>query len=294
MKNLPVLPICLSIFLIGPCPALAQKAKVGQAVGVSATEVDVRTLTSEYNSGQYVKALERSRLVLSRDPGNLNVHYLLGNIFIKLGRLDNAADEYDYCYQHGIGTRIGEYAREALNAMNAAAAQAAGQQPGTIDRQTADVKASVHEQGAAFLAARRSTLEAEIKHLNDQANAEIEAVPQYVYINKHRQPNPDYPAIVQGIRDDYAAQIQVLQADNDNEEQKIGRFYKGLADSYDHAKPNLQSQVDDGRPGHKLIDPDPNMYVQNFGTSHAQGQASGVELKTRARELPPLPGGNQP
>jgi hypothetical protein len=151
----------------------------------------------------------------------------------------------------------------------------------------------VQEKGAAFLEARRRTLQEQIKHLNEQADDAIRAVPKYIYARHGRLDNPDYPGIVQGIRDDCAAQIQALQADNDKEEQKIGSFYKGLANSYDHAKPNLQSQVDDGRPGHKMIDPDPSMYVQNFGTGQAQRQTSGTgtELKTKARELPPAPGG---
>jgi tetratricopeptide (TPR) repeat protein len=318
MKNLAI-PVCLSLF-IAATGSLQAKENTGTQKGATAataataaksvTESDLRAITFQYNTGQYVEALQRSRAVLNRDPGNLDAHYLIGNIFMKLGRLENAAEEYDFCVHRGHGTQVANFAQKALDGLNAAFPPPGGQAPGQsqagptgaapantvvnvapagmIDRQTNEVKASVQEKAQAALAARRSTLAGQMKTLTEEQQGEIDAVPKYIYVGRHRVANPDYNSTVQGIRDDYAAKMQILQADNDNEERKMGIFYKGLSDSYDHSKGNLQSQTDDGRPGHKLLDQDPSMYVQNFGTKPSQSQVngSGVQLNTKARQIP--------
>jgi len=322
--------------------AVAKQSPPPAMTPETALETDMRGATSDYKNGHYVRAMERCRFILNSDGGNLRAHYLLGNIFWRLGRLEPANAEFEFCTHHGPNTNVAKFARQAMQKLKIAAAQqpllpplqpgnpagmgpagqglnGQGMAPGTnqgpiggaqanningpggqaipakVDFEVAEKKDNIMEKADTAITDKRVTLQASIARLNAQADAEVDLVPKYIWVGKMRVANPDYASQVQVIRDDYAFKIQILQTDEDNEERKINAFYKALSDSYDLAKPHLQSQTDDGRVGHKLVDPDPSMYVQNFASrkvpAKAQGQiaGSGVQLQTKAQKLPTAP-----
>jgi len=296
----------LLALLAGGNPAIAEPASSAKALAA---------ITADYNAGRYLPALEKSLVVVRKEPNNLEIHYLLGNIFIRLDKLENAYEEYVFCVQNGKGTRIAEYARKAMKNMEDMAAQAplppdatpsqqsrpsqqsqqsqpqrdfplppsmqqqsqpsaqgsiptstqSTGQLGRGERQSAERRDATDRQGADFIEAKRRTLQAQITHLNEDMRDSINQVPRYVYFGKQRVPNPDYESTVQTIKDECASKIQAMQDDNTREESKINSFYKGLSNSYSQSSDNLRSRGDDGRAGPKLIDNDPNMYVQNYG-----------------------------
>ena len=291
-------------------------------------------ITADYNAGRYLPALEKALVIVRREPKNLEVHYLLGNIFIRLDKLENAYEEYNFCVVHGKGTKVGDYAQKAMKRMQDMAAQAdeprQGQPPQSqqqqqqqqpqpqalpqfplppsaipqssqptaaptavvpqaqdnsrVGRQSTERSAAANQDGAAFIANKRKTLESQIQHLNSETTLSISQVPRYIYFGKQRIANPDYDSTVQAIRDECASKIKAMQDDNAREEEKINAFYRGLSDSYGRQKDNLRSQGDDGREGHKLLDQDPNMYVQNFGPGRSGTKQSVNKGQSRTNE----------
>ena len=77
----------------------------------------LKTMTTQYNAGQYVQAGHTGQQVLAIDANNLTAHYMMGNIFLQAQELDSAGDEYEWCIAHGAGTAIAKNAQNALDVM---------------------------------------------------------------------------------------------------------------------------------------------------------------------------------
>ncbi|MBU6454303.1 MAG: hypothetical protein KGS72_21175 [Cyanobacteria bacterium REEB67] len=288
---------------IAPAGTLAQRATpttFDQAEAAVARENNLlRTMTMQYNNGQYVLAGHTGKQILSADPTNLTAHYLMGNIFLKADLYDNAADEYEYCYRHGLGTQVGDYARAALDklrgnptvggpggnssaaAPNNPTAAGAGANSGQtfsnpaqpqvtrVDRQSAEYSDNAMKSAATLIENKRRTLEGTTARLNQEAQADIDAVPKYVYYGKERVRNPSYDSDVQAIKDNLAGKLKILQIDFENEQDKLNIFYRNLAHSYDSAATNVRSQAEDNRV-HRIIDSNPDMFVHNYGAGRTQ------------------------
>jgi tetratricopeptide (TPR) repeat protein len=301
-----------------PLAAGAQAAKPAtydQAEAAVARENNLlRTMTMQYNNGQYVLAGHTGKEILAVDPTNLTAHYLMGNIFLKADLYDNAADEYEYCARHGLGTRIGDYARAALaklkgnpvvgapnvsppaSAANAGASvgqtfnNPAQPPPARVDRQSAEYRDNALKSAAVAIDNKRRTLEGTTARLNQEAQAEIDAVPKYVFNGKHQVRNPNYDSDVQAIKDDLAGRLKILQVDFQNEQDKLNLFYRNLANSYDNAGASVRSQAEDNR-AHRVIDTNPDMFVHNYGAGkpRASDTTSGVTRSVQGQLEPTTP-----
>jgi hypothetical protein len=311
------------VYLFCYLPATAATPKVAELL---------EAMTKQYSAGQFVQAGHTGQQILTVDPNNLTAHYLLGNIFLKADVLDSAGREYEWCIAHGAGTKIGSYAKNALDVMEGKvpppggltgaagmpgavgasagsipqtrgqAAQLAGQQnlptqffnpynpnqtvngnpnylpqgqiqqgqaqtlagPLKVQVQAGEYSQRAMAQGQSFIEGKRQTMEGSIKRINEEAKSDIRSVPKYIYYGRERIVNPNYDSAVQSIKDAAADKIATLQADFDNEQNKIGSFYKKVADSYDKQSDSAMSQAENTRP-HHVIDADPNMFVRNYG-----------------------------
>lgn len=76
--------------------------------------INLSSMTTEYNKGQYQTAFYIGSQFLKQEPSNLGVHYLLGNCYVKFGQMEKAREEYAYCARAGQGSTLGAAAQQAL------------------------------------------------------------------------------------------------------------------------------------------------------------------------------------
>lgn len=81
--------------------------------------IDLASMAKAYNNGNYPMAQYIGCRLLKQAPGNLAVHYLLGNCYVKCSQLDKATAQYKYCAEQGKGSQIGTFACTALDQISA-------------------------------------------------------------------------------------------------------------------------------------------------------------------------------
>ena len=212
----------------------------------------IETMTIEYNSGQYSTAVEAAHRILEKDPANVTVHYILANIFMRSGQLQQALADYRYCATSFANSPEGRYSKEAIPSLEATLARQANAQNAMQTQtnnvpqhntQTEEIKDRLAKELQTHLDDRRRTLEVEIRSLRKQAQADIASVPrEFDYGNGFVVPNADYDPSVRHINAKVETKIQALRTDDTKESTKITDYYTGLASSYDKTYNNLDAR----------------------------------------------------
>ena len=228
-------------------------------------------MTSEYNRGDFLLAEQIGRRILTQEPTNLGVHYLLGNIYAKYGKFDRASAEYKYCTQQGYGSQIGKFSQQALEQLRQRQSQEAQSSattdgaalstqplstqplatrptppPDSVDLQTLEYKERILKTGADMIAANKIKLQRQI----DTIEAELDraaADPQRDRLEKTAQ-----------------ARIQSLKENCAQEELKITAYYQAQADAITSQKGNLNSQATPGKGDVRLVQKGSGLFVRNY------------------------------
>jgi len=229
-------------------------------------------MTSEYNRGDFLLAEQIGGRILTQEPTNLGVHYLLGNIYAKYGKFDRAAAEYKYCTQQGYGSQIGKFSQQALDQLRtrqnqapAATATASGANIDTastspspappadvVDLQTLEYKERILKAGADLIAANRIKLQRQI----DTIEAELERAAD----------DPQRPRLERAAE----AKIKSLKENCDKEELKITAYYQAQADAITSQKGNLTSQAARGKGDVRLVQKGSSLFVRNYVNYHGE------------------------
>ncbi len=281
--------------------------------------INLPTMTIEYNKGQYQTAFYIGSQILKEEPSNLGVHYLLGNCYVKFGKLDKAKEEYTYCARAGLGSNIGSSAQQALqqladqqsNAQPAAQAPVAsgasspaaatkntadsattpGAMPAAavdkVDLQTLEYKERILKQGSDLIAANKAKLKKQIETIQRELEQGMQGIsPDFDLGNGKIVPNNDYKGETARLQADAAKRIKQLEDDNAAEEIKIAAFYKGQAEAIGQQKSALTSQAQPGNGDVRLIQKGSGLFVRNYVNYHGQVPLPPPPPELQAKALP--------
>ncbi|MBS1991028.1 MAG: hypothetical protein JSS83_10950 [Cyanobacteria bacterium SZAS LIN-3] len=285
----------------------------GSALGLEPLSVNYDTMTSEYNRGDYLMAEEIGRRILTVQPSNLGVHYLLGNIHVRYGRYDQAMAEYKYCVQHGSGSQIGKNSERALEQISkhrnqqetdksptadttrgvasplpptGPAAQA--ESPDKVDLQTLEYKERLLKEGADLIAANRVKLQRQIEAIQRQAEQAIDDLDDDLNGNGRGGP-PGHMQEKQRLQSNAAERIKSLKENAAAEEQKITAYYQAQVDAITARKGDLSSQTSRGNGDVRLEQKGSGLFVRNYINYHGELPPPPPipELQATARGLQP-------
>jgi hypothetical protein len=112
-----LVPMLVALQVVAPIvlPAAVYPA---QATGQVLSN-DTKNMSSLYSQGRYALAENMGREILRKDPTNLDVHYIMGNIYYKLNDPKSAAQQYHYCVQTGGKLPAAKLAASALARLTA-------------------------------------------------------------------------------------------------------------------------------------------------------------------------------
>lgn len=99
------------LVMVGVLPVQAGELQAGYKTPAYAAGVQA------YRNGDYERAVNYFRRVLAADAAHVNARYYLGLALDSLNLGAEAANEYQYVISHSRETKIVEYARKRLNAL---------------------------------------------------------------------------------------------------------------------------------------------------------------------------------
>jgi len=194
------------LFFVSPAVIAAENIKsarslLGHAQASCSADVLLKDVSTAYNSGHFVQAQMTCRALIEKFPENLTAHLLMGNIWVKLGNLKSAEDEYRFCLSsHKVITPYqSAYAKQALEHLRIshASAGSGSRSSGSSDLNGSsgrDAKSSTED----YIAKQTAMLSAQLK-------ADIE-VKQRVLDSKIKQIDDDNAPLVTAL----TQQIEVL------------------------------------------------------------------------------------
>ena len=228
--------------------------------GQAATKDEIKSIAQQYSLGRYVLAENMGRELLRSDPTNIDVHYLMGNIYFKLDDLTAARQQYTYCIEAGRRTKASSAANlaaAALTAINNGAYEKSSTAEANADdkqyetrRQQKQFAAlqrldpasrhhaeSILEKADDSLVFKKHQLDIVISHTEEFARSRIKEIPvntihrrmsAFTGIEAARDnedyyvaPNVDRPAEVARIRENETAKVKKLIEQYKSEEQSI-------------------------------------------------------------------------
>jgi TolA-binding protein len=221
-------------------PASQSKSEHPGEQGQAATTVldktlvaDIQAMTALYQQGKYSLAERLGHIVLTKWPTNLDAHYLIGNIYFKLGDLKSSASQYSYCVKTGKNSPVAKLAATALAALNSAEtaskktprAPANGQANEEKPASLAALKRAekILDRAQDTLAFKKKQVDMEIVHTEDFARSRIADIPYNTVYRRmsafggieaardnedlYTAPNYDRPVEVAKIRANVSAKV---------------------------------------------------------------------------------------
>jgi len=259
--------------------------------------ISLANMTSEYNLGHYPMAQYIGCQLLRREPSNLAVHYLLGNLYVKFAMLDKAQGEYSYCARTGTASEIGRFANQALQqliAMKNAPApkpsegetadcppeskdlidaniQPPGPPPDKVDLETLEYKERLLKTGADMIAANRIKLQRQVEAEQKRTN---DALDNYANGSPGRGFGFGNPFVIDNTRQrlqmEGAARVKQLEDQNEQEEKRITAYYQAQADKIGSQKTSLTSQALVGHGDVRLQSKGSGLFVRNYINFHGE------------------------
>lgn len=229
-------------------------------------------MSMQYRQGRYVLAENLGRDILNRDPTNLDVHYLMGNVYYKLDDTKSAALQYSYCLQTGPNTAVAKLAAAALESLKTrqqqsdragATAAAASSAPEAAEKLVDPAKLKrakdILERAQDALIFKKKQLDTTIVHTEEFARSRIKDIPFNTIYRRmsafagieaardnedyYAAPNYDRPVEVAHIRATETAKVRRYIDDYNSQERKIVTDALKEADSLLGGTANL-----DGKP----------------------------------------------
>ncbi|MBS2006018.1 MAG: hypothetical protein JST01_03180 [Cyanobacteria bacterium SZAS TMP-1] len=162
----------------------------GLSALAATADSDIQQMSRQYKLGRYVLAENLGREILRRDPTNLDVRYLLGNIYYKLDDISAARDQYTYCVNQSRQTHRSLAAARLAGA--ALSRMASGTTSNTTDASAPSTAAgptmnvsptvlkeaeSILQKADADLLFKRRQLETVVGHTEEFASSRIKEIP---------------------------------------------------------------------------------------------------------------------
>ena len=215
-------------------------------------QAKIRQVVKDYDAGNYERAMELCRSVLTSDPTNLTAHYLMGNICVKTNRTQDAIAQYKYCMQSSGVKAAPEatYAKQALEQIKrqqktmptvAAPLPDSGAHFGPMAGSTKGAEEYIQEQTATLekeakekVAVKHRTLEDKIAQIQDEMKQQLNSMPR---IGSRRMAQQEAKQDAQEqIKEEFQQRIEQLKKDFQRESDDINQAYQsrisGLTDHY--------------------------------------------------------------
>ncbi|MBS2008957.1 MAG: hypothetical protein JST01_18040 [Cyanobacteria bacterium SZAS TMP-1] len=202
--------------------AIIQFARPSAVLGESKnTEVAEQTeqMKAAYEAGSLVEAKSIGLRIISKAPLNMTAHYLLGNVYTRLGQTGEARREYSYCCRSQTGTNVQIYqlARKGLEQLdNSSVAKSVLPASDAVPRddklaaskQVTERIQRFRDEGSQAVLTSQRRLESQIKAAEQEADLAASNVPQFLMPGLR---NPDYQQTVQNIMESKNSKIKALR-----------------------------------------------------------------------------------
>jgi hypothetical protein len=179
----------------------------------------IEQLKAAYEAGSLIEARSIGLRIISKTPSNMTAHYLLGNVYTRLGQIVEARREYTCCCRSQTNTNVQIYqlaskGLEQLNNSSVGKAVLPGRdnvphyENPAASLQVNERMQRFREEGSQAVLTSQRRLESQINVAEQEAEFAVSNVPQYLMPGLR---NPDYQLTVQNIMESKNSKIKALR-----------------------------------------------------------------------------------
>ncbi len=230
-----------------------------------------------YNQGDYRQAIGIGQLLAAQDADNATVHYFLANSYSHLNEPEQAQKQYLLCEKLTDDLQMRAYCDQALSRQNHRVTDEANSliigEASAIhilasprgERLIAEAREQILQEQEAMDNQATKDSERKIAEIQMQANRDIAAVPQFIYVTaKRSEPNPDYSLNASKINKDADSKIAALQTNLDKDKRNIRLFFEQKLMALNSSIAGIYSQAREGLNSLQLAPGSAQLYIKDY------------------------------